>query len=101
LSPPARHPLHALTEHEAGRLGRRKDIWGGEESDGVPAHLEFQMVDLNGDGRPEVIVQLLHPFHCGSRGCAMFVFDLTAHWPRSLADILASEVKPARTATNG
>jgi len=75
------------------------DMRAAEESDGVPAHLEFQMVDLNGDGRPEVIVQLLHPFHCGSRGCAMFVFDLTSHRPRSLADIIASEIKPARTAS--
>ena len=77
------------------------DMRAAEESDGVPAHLEFRMVDLNGDGRPEVIVQLLHPFHCGSRGCAMFVFDLTSQRPRSLADIIASEVKPARTTSNG
>jgi len=28
------------------------DMRAAEESDGVPAHLEFQMVDLNGDGRP-------------------------------------------------
>jgi hypothetical protein len=77
------------------------DMRAAEESDGVPAHLEFQMVDLNGDGRPEVIVQLLHPFHCGSRGCAMFVFDLTSQRPKSLADIIASEVKPARTMSNG
>lgn len=77
------------------------DMRAAEESDGVPAHLEFQMVDLNRDGRPEVIVQLLHPFHCGSRGCAMFIFDLTSQRPRSLADILASEVKPARTSSNG
>lgn len=77
------------------------DMRAAEESDGVPAHLEFQMVDLNGDGQPEVIVQLLHPLHCGSRGCAMFVFDLTSQRPKSLADIIASEVKPARTMSNG
>lgn len=77
------------------------DMRAAEESDGVPAHLEFQMVDLNGDGRPEVIVQLLHPFHCGSRGCAIFVLDLTNHRPRSLADIIASDVKAVRTTTNG
>jgi len=31
----------------------------------------------------------------------MFVFDLTSQRPKSLADIIANEVTPARTASNG
>ncbi len=40
-------------------------------------HYYHNRVDLNGDGRPEVLVYLFGPYMCGSGGCNTLVFRQT------------------------
>lgn len=35
------------------------------------------LVDLNGDGQPEVVAAVVGSFACGSRGCTLYVFQQT------------------------
>jgi hypothetical protein len=41
----------------------------------LPAHrYTWNRVDLNGDGRPEVVAQVLGPMVCGTGGCPLLIF---------------------------
>ena len=41
----------------------------------LPAHrYSWNRVDLNGDGRPEVVAQVLGPMVCGTGGCPLLIF---------------------------
>jgi len=44
-------------------------------------------VDLNGDGRPEIVVYLVSPMVCGTGGCNLLVFTPTDAGYRRVADI--------------
>lgn len=44
-------------------------------------------VDLNGDGRPEIVVYLVSPMVCGTGGCNLLVFTPTSEGYRQAADI--------------
>jgi uncharacterized protein len=37
-------------------------------------HYRDRSVDLNGDGKPEIVVYLISPMVCGTGGCNLFVF---------------------------
>jgi len=43
--------------------------------------------DLNGDGRPEIVVYLVGPMVCGTGGCNLLVFTPTGAGYRRVADI--------------
>jgi len=49
-------------------------------------------VDLNGDGRPEIVVYVVSPMVCGTGGCNLLVFTPTKTGYRRVADI--SVVRP-------
>ncbi|MCS5692833.1 hypothetical protein NZK33_12675 [Cyanobium sp. FGCU-6] len=41
----------------------------------LPAHrYTWSRVDLNGDGRPELVAQVLGPMFCGTGGCPLLIF---------------------------
>ncbi|MFN7632171.1 MAG: hypothetical protein ACK6BM_14930 [Cyanobacteriota bacterium] len=45
------------------------------ECEQLPAHrYTWSRVDLNGDGRPELVAQVLGPMFCGTGGCPLFIF---------------------------
>jgi len=44
-------------------------------------------VDLNGDGRPEIVVYVVGPMVCGTGGCNLLVFTPTGAGYRRVADI--------------
>ncbi|MFQ6539747.1 MULTISPECIES: hypothetical protein [Aphanothece] len=45
------------------------------ECERLPAHRYiWDQVDLNGDGRPEVVAQVLGPMVCGTGGCPLLIF---------------------------
>jgi uncharacterized protein len=49
-----------------------------------------RVVDLNGDGRPEIVVYLVGPTVCGTGGCSLLVFTPTDAGYRQVADISVS-----------
>jgi membrane-bound inhibitor of C-type lysozyme len=59
--------------------------------------------DLNGDGRPEVIVHVVGTTACGTGGCATLVFTPRGNGYRLVAAILVSRppIRVARASTNG
>lgn len=79
----------------------RRDLNDARAMNGQPARLEMQSIDLNGDGRADVIVLMDHPFSCGSGGCAVHVFVSEGIQLRRVGDILANKVEPAVTSTDG
>ena len=44
-------------------------------------------VDLDGDGRPEIVVYLVGPMVCGTGGCTLLVFTPTGAGYRRVADV--------------
>lgn len=68
---------------------------------GQAARLQVQAVDLNGDGQADVIALMDHPFSCGAGGCAVHVFVVESGRLRRVGDILANDVKPAATTSQG
>lgn len=79
----------------------RRDLDDARAMNGQAARLRLQSVDLNGDGRSDVIALMDHPFSCGSRGCAVHVFVVDGARLRRVGDILANEVTPVATSTAG
>jgi hypothetical protein len=45
---------------------------------GETVHYQYNRVDLNGDGTPEVLLRIDGPSLCGSGGCPLFVLRKTA-----------------------
>jgi hypothetical protein len=58
-------------------------LWAEITRNGPPEGLEgesryfYNRVDLNGDGRPEVVAHVVSPYVCGSGGCATYVLRET------------------------
>lgn len=50
-------------------------------------HYYYNRVDLNGDGRPEVLVYLFGPYMCGSGGCNLLVFRREGDAYKLVSDI--------------
>lgn len=56
-----------------GKLALRRKI--KVECERMPAHrYTWSRVDLNGDGRTELLDQVLGPMFCGSGGCPLLIF---------------------------
>lgn len=53
----------------------RAEALGSGPLDGIEGELRYfyNRVDLNGDGRPEVLAYVAGPWVCGSGGCAVYV----------------------------
>ena len=67
-------------------------------------HYYYNRVDLNGDGRPEVLVYLFGPYMCGSGGCNTLVFRRTEAGPYQLVADIALTNNPvvvSERRTNG
>lgn len=79
----------------------RRDLDDARGMNGQSARLRLQSVDLNGDGRSDIIALMDHPFSCGSRGCAVHIFVVDGSRLRRVGDILANEVTPVATSTAG
>lgn len=60
----------AIRDHTPAYTGAAVDAGGG-----VRARYVYNRVDLNGDGKDEVLVYLLGPFFCGTGGCTFMVFQ--------------------------
>ena len=88
--------VRRLVEAELGG-----DLDDARTMNGQSARLRLQSVDLNGDGRSDVIALMEHPFSCGSRGCAVHVFVVEGSRLRHVGDILAHEVTHTATSTAG
>jgi hypothetical protein len=65
----------------------------GEDGGGSdhPVNYYYNRVDLNGDGKPEVLVYVFGPSVCGTGGCTSFVFQSEGNGYK-----LISEISPAR-----
>jgi len=55
-----------------GRLIERSCL--AARQPGRETRYAYNRVDLNGDGRPEVVVTLLGPLDCGTGGCPLLIF---------------------------
>jgi len=56
-----------------GEMVKRRKIKA--ECERMPAHrYTWGRVDLNGDGRPEVVAQVVGPMFCGTGGCPLLIF---------------------------
>ncbi len=56
-----------------GEMVKRNKIKA--ECERMPAHrYTWSRVDLNGDGRPEVVAQVVGPMFCGTGGCPLLIF---------------------------
>jgi hypothetical protein len=61
------------TAHDARLVSAIVSALGAVELDAVRYH--YNKVDLNGDGRPEVLVFIFGPTMCGTSGCDAMVFQ--------------------------
>ena len=59
------------------------------------------LFDLNGDGVEEALIVYKHSSWCGSHGCSAYVLDVRGATPCSLGDLIAHQLMPAPTFTNG
>lgn len=63
-------PDPGSAEAEQARRHRMRAACAGQ-----PAHrYTWNRVDLNGDGKPELVAQVLGPMVCGSGGCPLLIF---------------------------
>lgn len=60
-------------------------------------------IDLNGDGRPEIVVHLVGPMACGTGGCPTLVFTPTesGYGLVSTISVTRPPIRASTTSTNG
>jgi hypothetical protein len=63
---------------EPGRDAAVERIVAAHVDSGETVHYQYNRVDLNGDGTPEVLLRIDGPSLCGSGGCPLFVLRHTA-----------------------
>lgn len=68
------------------------------QSSGSKPKISIELVDLNGDGIPEAIVDT--NFSCGAHGCYAYVLDLKGPKARSIGEYIGvAEIKELPTKT--
>jgi hypothetical protein len=70
---------------------------------GPKVDIEIGIVDLNNDGKNEIIARLVHPFFCGAQGCMLVVLskDANGNWEEILNVISDGEVEVRSSRVNG
>jgi hypothetical protein len=78
---------------------------GRENLEGLetPARYYYNRVDLDGDGKPEVLVYLIASSLCGTGGCELFVFRKKGdgYWLVSNVGLVNGSIVVAPTRTKG
>ena len=69
----------------------------------VPTHYDFNRVDLNGDGEPEILVHLFGKNMCDTQGCTTLILTKQGNGYKVLAQIGSTKtpVFVSEHATNG
>lgn len=95
------NPAVAVDAYAPPRIAGKLNESLGEISG--PVHYFAKQADLNGDGRPELIVHVAGPMVCGTGGCNTIVFTQDGEDLREVASISVTRppIVVAETSSNG